>query len=201
VPWPYIDDDVLVEFALLTRRFAQAVQATHEDATRAVAGIAQAHRSVSTEAMTSGWARMSDQHVRELVDGRHVVAAALEVAAGYVVAQKAEAIVVLVGMAEAFIADQAAAVATVFQALARDVAQAGERIAASIARLGKKTAEIEETNLARPIQTDKKQPTGLRQSARRLRIHTPMAMSCCPEAYAAEDVFVEAWRRSGRCVR
>jgi hypothetical protein len=113
VPWPYIDEDVVIQFASLTRRFAQAVEATHDDATRAVAGIARAHRSASTEAMTSGWARMSDQHVRELVDGCHVLAAALDVAAGYIVAQKAEAIAVLVVMAEAFIADQAAAVATV----------------------------------------------------------------------------------------
>jgi hypothetical protein len=111
VPWPYIDEDLLVEFASLTRRFAQAVAATHEDATGAVSGIALAHQSVSTEAMSSGWARMSDQHVRELVDGCHVLASALDVAAGYVVAQKAEAIAVLVGMAGAFIADQAAAVA------------------------------------------------------------------------------------------
>jgi hypothetical protein len=42
VPWPYIDDDVLVEFASLTRRFAQAVQSTHEDATRAVDRVAAA---------------------------------------------------------------------------------------------------------------------------------------------------------------
>jgi hypothetical protein len=112
VPWPYIDEDVLVEFASLTRQFAQAVEATHDDATRAVAGLAEAHQSVSTVAMSSGWARMSDEHVRELVDGCQALAAALDVAAGYIVAQKAEAVMVLIGMTEAFIADQAAAVAT-----------------------------------------------------------------------------------------
>jgi hypothetical protein len=112
VPWPYIDEDVLVEFASLTRRFAQAVATTHDDATRAVEGIALAHQSVSTDAMSSGWGRMTEEHVRELVDGCHVLASALDVAAGYIVAQKAEAIAVLVGLAGAFIADQAAAVAT-----------------------------------------------------------------------------------------
>jgi hypothetical protein len=54
VPWPYIDEDVLIEFASLTRRFAQSVERTHDDATRAVAGIAQMHQSASTEAMSSG---------------------------------------------------------------------------------------------------------------------------------------------------
>ena len=112
VPWPYVDEDVLVEFASLTRRFAQAIDATHEDVTRAVAGIALAHQSAATDVMSSGWARMSEQHVRGLVDGCHMLASALDVAAGYIVAQKAEAIAVLVGLAGAFIADQAAAVAT-----------------------------------------------------------------------------------------
>jgi hypothetical protein len=69
VPWPYIDEDVLVEFASLTRRFAPSVERTHDDASRAVAGIAQMHQSASTEAMSSRLARMSDQHVWELVDG------------------------------------------------------------------------------------------------------------------------------------
>jgi hypothetical protein len=112
VPWPYIDEDQVREFATLTRQFAQAVETTHDDATRAVAGIAEGHQSVSTEAMTSGWARMSTEHVHELVNGCHVLADALDVAAVYIVAQKMEAVAVLIGMAEAFIADQAAAVAT-----------------------------------------------------------------------------------------
>jgi hypothetical protein len=112
VPWPYIDEDALVGFASLTRQFAQAVDATHADASRAVSAVAQAHQSASTQAMTLGWARMSDQHVREMIDGCQALASALDVAAGYIVAQKTEAIAVLIGMAEAFVADQAAAVAT-----------------------------------------------------------------------------------------
>jgi hypothetical protein len=36
VPWPYIDEDTLREFATLTRDFATAVQGTHDDATQAV---------------------------------------------------------------------------------------------------------------------------------------------------------------------
>jgi hypothetical protein len=55
---------------------------------------------------------MSTQHVNELVTACGVLADALDVAAGYIVAQKVEAIATLVGMAAAFVADQAASVAT-----------------------------------------------------------------------------------------
>ncbi len=94
------------------RDFGTAVQTTHEDATTAVQGIAQAYQSSSTEQMSSGWAELSARHVTELVDGSKILADALEAAAAYVVAQKAVAIVELVTMAAALVADQAAAVAT-----------------------------------------------------------------------------------------
>lgn len=112
VPWPYIDEDVVSQFAAFTREFASALQTTHEDATRAVAGIASAYQGSATDAMMSGWATMSARHVDEIVDGCRALAAALDVVAGYIVVQKAEAVAVLVGMAAAFVADQAAAVAT-----------------------------------------------------------------------------------------
>lgn len=112
VPWPYIDEDQVTRFATFVRQFATAVQTTHDDATRTVAGIAGAYRGSATDAMTSGWAKLSARHVDELVDGCHVLAGALDVAAGYIVAQKAEAVAVLIGMAAAFVADQAAAIAT-----------------------------------------------------------------------------------------
>jgi hypothetical protein len=112
VPWPYVNEDTVTQFATLTREFGQAVQTTHQDATAAINGIKQAHTGASTEVMKSGWSTMSTQHVDELVTGCHVLADALDVAAGYIVAQKVEAIATLVGMAAAFVADQAAAVAT-----------------------------------------------------------------------------------------
>lgn len=113
VPWPYINEDTVTEFATLVREFGQAVQTTHEDASTAVAGIAQAHQGASTEQMKSGWAQLSAQHVDELVSGCGVLADGLDAAAVYIVAQKVEAIATLVTMAAAFAADQAAAVATV----------------------------------------------------------------------------------------
>jgi hypothetical protein len=112
VPWPYVNEDSVTQFATLAREFGQAVQTTHADATRAVTGIAQAHQGASTQLMHSGWTTMSAQHVDELVTACGVVADALDVAAGYIVVQKLEALVTLISMAIAFIADQAASVAT-----------------------------------------------------------------------------------------
>lgn len=113
VPWPYINEDQVSQFATLTREFGTAVQTTHNDATAKVSAIASAHQAASTEKMANGWEKLSGQHVTEIVDGCHVLAGALDAAAGYIVAQKAVAIAELVGMAAAFVADQAAAVATV----------------------------------------------------------------------------------------
>jgi hypothetical protein len=134
VPWPYLDEDTVARFADLTRSFAQAVENTHVDATHAVAAIADAHQSASTEAMTSGWQALSAKHVYEVVDACHVLADALDVAAGYIVAQKAEAVAVLVGMAAAFVADQAAAVATfgLAEAAAPLIIEGAERLVKSL---------------------------------------------------------------------
>jgi hypothetical protein len=134
VPWPYIDEDVVLQFASLTREFGKAVRTTHEDATQAVYALAEAHRGMSTEAMRSGWGTMSDKHVSEIVTGCDDLAVALEAAAGYIVAQKAEAVAVLVGMAAAFVADQAAAVATagIAEAAVPLIIEGAERLVKSL---------------------------------------------------------------------
>lgn len=112
VPWPYLNEDTVWQFSGLVREFSQAVQTTHQDATDAVTGITQTHKAQSTELMMSGWSKLSGQHVDEIVTGCGVLADALDAAGGYIVAQKGEAIAELVGMAAAFVADQAAAVVT-----------------------------------------------------------------------------------------
>ena len=134
VPWPYLDEDEVAQFATFVRQFAIAVQTTHDDATRTVADLAGAYRGSATDAMTSGWAKLSARHVDELVDGCHVLADALDVAAGYIVAQKAEAVAVLIGMAAAFVADQAAAVATlgVAEAAVPIIVEGAERLVKSL---------------------------------------------------------------------
>ena len=111
VPWPYFNEGTVRQFASLVREFRQAVQTTHGQATGAVAAIARAYQSVSAERMQSGWERLSG-HVGDLIAGCTVLADVLDMAAGYIVAQKAAAIAELVGMAAAFFADQAASVAT-----------------------------------------------------------------------------------------
>lgn len=134
VPWPYIDEDTVSQFATLTRQFGQAVQTTHQEATQAITGIAKAHQGASTQVMNSKWANMSEQHVQELVTGCGILADALDVAAGYIVAQKVEAIATLIGMAAAFIADQAAAVATfgIAEAAVPLIIEAGEALVKSL---------------------------------------------------------------------
>jgi hypothetical protein len=134
VPWPYLNEDDVAQFATFVRQFATAVTTTHDDATRAVADIAGAYRGSATDAMSSGWAKLSARHVDELVDGCHMLAGALDVAAGYIVAQKAEAVAVLIGMAAAFVADQAAAVATagLAEAAAPLIIEGAERLVKSL---------------------------------------------------------------------
>jgi hypothetical protein len=135
VPWPYLNEDTVSEFATLVRSFRWAVATTHQDATEAVAGITRAHQSVSTEVMHSGWTSLTARHVDELTTGCTVLADALDVAAGYIVAQKAEAIGVLIGMAAAFVADQAAAVVTLglAEAAAPAIIAGAEAIVRSLA--------------------------------------------------------------------
>ncbi len=134
VPWPYINEDQVTQFGSLARQFGQAVQTTHQDATQAVSGIAQAHQGSSTQTMSSGWANMSEQHVQEIVTGCGILADALDVAAGYIVAQKVEAVATLIGMAAAFIADQAAAIATfgLAEAAVPLIIEAGEQLVKSL---------------------------------------------------------------------
>lgn len=130
VPWPYIDEDVVHQFASLTRDFGQAVQTTHDNASQAIQAIAKAHQAQSTQNMASGWSTMSDSEVSAIVAGCTALATALDVAAGYIVAQKITALGVLVGMAAAFIGDQIAAVATfgIAEVAVPIIIMAGQRV-------------------------------------------------------------------------
>jgi hypothetical protein len=134
VEWPYINEDSVMQFASLVRDFGQAVQTTHQDATAAIRGIAQGYQGASTHQLSSGWEELSARHVAELVDGCAVLADALEVAAGYIVAQKAAAVAELVGMAATFVADQAAAVATfgIAEAAVPVIIAAGKKLMESL---------------------------------------------------------------------
>ena len=112
VEWPYVNEDSIHQFATLVREFGQAVERTHQDATETISNISQTYQGASTERMVSGWAELSDRHVREIVEGSAIVADALDAWAAYIVLQKFEAIGQLVDMAVEFFADQAASVFT-----------------------------------------------------------------------------------------
>jgi hypothetical protein len=112
VPWPYLNEDGLHQFAALTREFGAAMEATHRDTTRTFEDLGEAHRGASIETLVGGWVDLGKRHVYPVVDACHVLADALDAAAAYVVGQKAVAIGVLIEMAAAFVADQAAAIAT-----------------------------------------------------------------------------------------
>jgi hypothetical protein len=77
-----------------------------------------------------------------------VLADALDVAAGYVMAQKVEAIAILIDMAAAFIADQAAAVATfgIAEAAAPVIIVGAEKLVQSLA------ADLEQYILAKVVE-------------------------------------------------
>ena len=134
VEWPYINEDSVSQFASLVREFGKAVQQTHDDATAAVHGLAQAHQGASTEVMKSGWAELSQRHVTEIVDGSGILADALDAYAGYIVVQKGIAIAELITMAATFVADQAAAVATlgIAEAAVPVIIAAGRKLAESL---------------------------------------------------------------------
>jgi len=112
IPWPYINEQTVWQFASLVRAFRQAIITTHQDATDSVGKIATAHKGASSEVMTSGWAKLTTSQVDELTTACTVLADALDAAGGYIVAQKGIAIADLVGLAAAFFADQAAAIVT-----------------------------------------------------------------------------------------
>lgn len=112
VPWPYISENTVWQFAGLVRSFRQAVITTHRNATDSVAAIAKAHKGASSETMTSGWAKLTTSQINEITTGCTVLADALDAAGGYIVGQKAIAIGDLLGLAVTFFADQAAAIPT-----------------------------------------------------------------------------------------
>ena len=118
IKWPYINEDSLHQFADLTREFGQAVEQTHEDATQAVANIAQAYQGGSTQAMSSGWASLSATHVQEVTAACTVLADALDAWAVYVVAQKGQALVQMVELAISYATAIAAAPETLGASLA-----------------------------------------------------------------------------------
>ncbi|MEY9876451.1 uncharacterized protein YukE [Streptacidiphilus sp. MAP12-33] len=112
INWPQINEDRVREFASHVREFATNIEDTHQQATDTVKAMGQHYQANSYELLVSKWAHLSQGHMQELLDACHVLADALDAGADYIVGMKTECIAELVGLAASFIADQAAAVAT-----------------------------------------------------------------------------------------
>jgi uncharacterized protein YukE len=112
INWPTVNEDKVREFASHLREFAENVDNAHRESTATIQGLSEAYEGASYEALLAKWTQLSDSHLNELVQACHVVATALDVAADVIVGMKLETIGELVAMAAAFVADQAAAVAT-----------------------------------------------------------------------------------------
>ncbi|MGE7433652.1 WXG100 family type VII secretion target [Kitasatospora sp. NPDC001175] len=112
INWPTVNEDKVREFASHVREFADSIDSAHRDSTATIQRLGEAYQGASYEALLAKWAQLSGSHMDELVQACHVVATALDAAAEVIVAMKVETIAELVLMAAAFVADQAAAVAT-----------------------------------------------------------------------------------------
>ncbi|MGW9078332.1 WXG100 family type VII secretion target [Streptomyces kronopolitis] len=129
VNWPDINEDKVREFASHVRDFAQKVDDTHKDSTATIKQLEEVYQGASYEALLTKWGQMSDSHMTELVNACHTVADALDIAAD-TMAMKLEAIAELTVLAITFVADQAAAVATLGIAEAAEalVIEAAEKL-------------------------------------------------------------------------
>ncbi|WP_037605536.1 WXG100-like domain-containing protein [Streptacidiphilus rugosus] len=112
VNWPQINEDKVREFATHVREFAHNIEDTHQQATSTVQAMNQHYQGNSYELLVSKWAHLSQGHMSELLTACHVLADALDVGADYIVAMKLDCIAELGVLAASFVADQAAAVAT-----------------------------------------------------------------------------------------
>lgn len=112
INWPDIDEDKVREASQHVGTFALNVQSTHDSATAALQQAGQHYQGGGYDALIATWAQKSQDHMNELVQACRVVAAALEAAAEAIFGMKMAAIAELVVLAAAFVADQAAAVAT-----------------------------------------------------------------------------------------
>lgn len=102
VPWVNVDEDQVRVFAQHVRTFADNIDGTHQAASSTIRQMGSAYQGSSYEQLVATWARMTSDHMHELVDACHTVASAVDVAADAIVAAKMAAIGELAAMAAAF---------------------------------------------------------------------------------------------------
>lgn len=112
VPWININEDKVREFATHVRTFASGLEQSRQDAHSTITQLGSSYSGASYEALVKMWAGKSTAHLTELEELCKVAASALDAGADFIVAQKVACIAELAVMAASFVADQAAAVAT-----------------------------------------------------------------------------------------
>lgn len=122
--WPEIDEDQLRDAAKGLRRYADSCQSSH-DVTHGVVtgGLQETYAAQSYTALAEVWGSQTQGHMKTLIEGCHILADALDVAALGVEAMKDECIVQLGIAAAELIGDQAAAVFTLGLSEAAAVAE------------------------------------------------------------------------------
>src|SRR5579859_3686024 len=113
LPWPEVEEDQLRSYADHLRSFAASLSDTHGSAHARIGALAASNSGPSYEALVERWAHVSSAHLSELIEGCHVLATALDAAGEAVEIAKKAIIAALIVLAAAFVADQAAAIATV----------------------------------------------------------------------------------------
>jgi hypothetical protein len=112
VPYPDIDEDRVRNLAGRVRKFADNVRDTHDSASAAITGMGSVYSGYSYDQLLAVWASLSATHMRELDTACRVVARALDVAAGVVVAVKVAVLAELAALAAGYAGLMAAAFAT-----------------------------------------------------------------------------------------
>jgi hypothetical protein len=112
IPWPDIDEDQLHNWATQVRTYANNTADTHDAAHAKVEALAATTHGESYETMRAGWEKASNTHMKDMVQGCHLFADALDAAADVVVVVKGAIIAALTAMAAQIAAAQASAAIT-----------------------------------------------------------------------------------------
>ncbi|MER8182693.1 hypothetical protein [Kitasatospora sp. NPDC094015] len=122
--WPQVNEDSVREYAEHVRRFATNIDTTHEAATGTIRAMADAYQASSYQQLAETWARMSTDHMDDLVRVCTASAVALDIAADVIVAAKLAVITQLGIMAAELAAAAATAVVTLGASAAAEAALA-----------------------------------------------------------------------------
>jgi uncharacterized protein YukE len=100
VNWPNVDEDAVHQLAQHVRDFGNNVKNTHNAASGTVQQMAQNYSGHSYDTLLTTWARLSDEHMNELLMGTQAVAAALDVIGYGITTQKGVALAQLAELIE-----------------------------------------------------------------------------------------------------